>query len=196
MFYRFMQFVFCSYFSALFGAEIVGKENIPQEGGVILAANHMSNWDPPLLASYLPRPVAYMAKVELFAVPIFGGAIRRLHAFPVKRGEGDMGAMKAAVDCVKGGNVLGIFPEGTRSKDGNLGKAEPGLALIAALTKAPVVPAAIIGTNKIFSSEEKFPKLRVVYGEPLLFTGNRKNREDLSSFSEEVMNHIGALKER
>ncbi len=124
MLYGFLQYFFRLIFYTLFRTRVYGRENIPAEGAVILAANHASNIDPPLMASLIERPVSYMAKIELFENPIFGAAIRRCHAFPVKRGESDRGAIKAAVTVLKEGRVLGLFPEGTRSKTGELQKAE------------------------------------------------------------------------
>lgn len=194
MIYFILRVIFCTFFKLLFRAEIIGKENLPREGAAIVAANHMSNWDPPLLACFLPRPVGYMAKEELFENPVFGGIIRRAHAFPVKRGAADRGAIKTAVQVLKTGHCLGLFPEGTRSRTGQMKKAEAGVGLIAAMTDAPVVPAAIIGTDRIFANGGLFPKLRVIYGKPLRFTGDRKDKEELAAFSQSVMDEIGRIK--
>ena len=195
MLYALLQIFIRLYFSLLFRAEITGQENVPADGGVIVAANHLSNWDPPLLATFLQRHVNYMAKEELFENPIFSAAIRSCHAFPVKRGEADRGAIKTAVGVLKAGHCLGLFPEGTRSKDGQMGKAEAGGALIAAMTGAPVIPAAIIGTGDIFSGGNPFPRLKVSYGSPLVFKGNRKNKAELEEFSQRIMAAIAALKD-
>ncbi|MBR2214528.1 MAG: 1-acyl-sn-glycerol-3-phosphate acyltransferase [Selenomonadaceae bacterium] len=194
MFYAILRVLFCLYFKLFFRAEIIGRENMPREGAVILAANHMSNWDPPFLACFLFRPVSYMAKVELFKNPIFGAAITKCHAFPVKRGGADKSAIKTAVNVLKEGRCLGLFPEGTRSRDGHLKKAEAGVGLIAALTKAPVVPAAILGTERMFKAGSFFPKLKLIYGSPLRFEGNQKNKEELAQFSQRVMDEIAAMK--
>jgi len=194
MIYFILRVIFCTFFKIIFRAEIIGKENLPMEGAAIVAANHMSNWDPPLLACFLPRPVGYMAKEELFRNPVFGGIIRRAHAFPVKRGAADRGAIKAAVQVLKTGHCLGLFPEGTRSRTGQMKKAEAGVGLIAAMTDAPVVPAAIVGTDKIFANGGHFPKLRVIYGKPLHFTGDRKDKEQLAVFSQNIMDEIARMK--
>ena len=191
MLYSLLKVIFCLFFKLLFRAEIKNADMLPKEGAFILAANHMSNWDPPLLACFATRPVGYMAKEELFEPPVFGTAIRHCHAFPVKRGAADRGAIKTAVQVLKGGHCLGLFPEGTRSKDGKLHKAEAGVGLIAAMTGAPVVPAALIGTDKIFKSGSFFPKLKVIYGEPMSFTGDRKDKEQLAAFSQSIMDRIG-----
>ena len=195
MLYGFLQYFFRLIFYTLFRTRVYGRENIPAEGAVILAANHASNIDPPLMASLIERPVSYMAKIELFENPIFGAAIRRCHAFPVKRGESDRGAIKAAVTVLKEGRVLGLFPEGTRSKTGQLQKAEAGVALIAAMTGAPIVPVAILNTHRIFANGGLLPQLRIMYGAPMSFQGDRKSKEALDIFSAEIMSHIAQMKD-
>lgn len=195
MIYTLLRVTFCFIFRVFFRADIRGREHLPVEGPVILAANHMSNADPPLLATFLPRPVCYMAKQELFEVPVLKQIITAAHSFPVKRGAGDRGAIKAAMEVLKQGKVLGLFPEGTRSKDGKIHKAEAGVALIAAMTNAPVLPACIIGTDKIFANGGILPKVRVIYGEPMRFTGNRKEKAELEAFSAAIMAKIAEMKE-
>lgn len=195
MFYTFIQYLFRIIFYTVFRVRIFGREHIPQEGPVILAANHASNIDPPLMASLIKRPVSYMAKSELFENPIFGGLIRRCHAFPVKRGASDRGAIKAAVNILKEGRVFGMFPEGRRSKTGALQKAEGGVALIAAMTGAPVVPVAILNTHRIFANGGTLPALRIMYGRPIYFQGDRKDKEDLALFSNEIMRQIACMRD-
>ena len=195
MLYGFLQVIFRLFFYIVFRTRVYGRENIPAEGAVILAANHASHLDPPLMARLIDRPVSYMAKIELFENPIFGAAIRRCHAFPVKRGASDRGAIKAAVTVLKEGRVLGLFPEGTRSKTGELKKAEAGVALIAAMTGAPIVPVAILNTHRIFANGGLIPQLRIMYGTPISFHGDRKSKESLDSFSEEIMAEIARMKD-
>jgi 1-acyl-sn-glycerol-3-phosphate acyltransferase len=194
MFYKLIRIIFRAVFGILFRPKIIGKENIPAAGAFILSANHVSNWDPPVLATFIDREVCYMAKEELFKNPVFAKAIRALNAFPVKREAADKNAIKNAVKILKSGGCLGIFPEGTRSKTGEIGKAESGVSLIAAMTKAPIVPAAIINTEKIFSAEIKFPRLAVIFGAPIHFNGNSKDKDALSNFAQEIMNEIAKLK--
>lgn len=190
MFYSIMRVVCRLIFKLFFRTKRIGLENIPKEGAFILAANHISNWDPPFLATFLDREVCYMAKEELFENPIFAAAIKNLHAFPVKRGTADKNAIKHAVKLLKNGECLGIFPEGTRSKTGKIGKSESGIGLITAMTKVPVIPATIIDTNKIFSSEKFLPQLGIVYGKPMQFTGNLKDKEALAEFSQSIMDEV------
>ena len=195
MLYRFLQIVFRLLFYTVFRTRVYGRENIPKEGAVILAANHGSNIDPPLMASLIERPVSYMAKIELFENPIFGAAIRRCHAFPVKRGASDRGAIKAAVTVLKEGHMLGLFPEGTRSKTGELQKAEAGIALIASMTGVPIVPVAILNSHRIFANGGLLPQLRIMYGAPISFQGDRKSKEALDAFSAEIMAHIERMRD-
>lgn len=192
--YGILRVFFTLFFKTLFRAKVFGLENVPDEGGVILAANHLSNWDPPFLATFLARKVSYMAKQELFDVPIFGRAIRGLRAFPVRRGASDRAAIKTAVAELRAGRCVGLFPEGTRSRDGKVHDAGAGVALIAALSGAPVVPAAIIGTNEIFSTGKLLPGLKVIYGVPLTFDGKRNDHGAQREFSRKLMDEIRKMK--
>lgn len=196
MLYTILKTIFSIFFKLFFRAEIIGWENMPAQGAVILAANHMSNFDPPLVATFLARPVSYMAKIELFQIPVFGAAISACHAFPVKRGAADRGAIKAALGVLKQNKCLGVFPEGTRSRNGRMRKAEAGVGLLAAMSKAPVVPAAIIGTDHIFANGSFLPKLKVIYGKPIYFTGDHKDKASLEAFSQQIMQYIAELKEK
>ena len=194
MFYKFFKILCRIWYGIFLRTKVIGAENIPAEGGFILASNHMANWDPPFLGTFSPRIVNFMGKEELFKNPIMAAICRGLHVFPVKRGAADKAAIKTAVKILKSGECLGIFPEGTRSKTGKLGKAESGVSLIAAMTKAPIIPAAIVNTDKIFSAEVKFPRLAVVYGTPIYFDGNAKDKEQLANFAQSIMAEIAKLK--
>ncbi|MEX5285740.1 lysophospholipid acyltransferase family protein [Selenomonas sputigena] len=196
MIYGILKMMFALIFKIFFRAQIKGKENLPKEGAVILAANHMSNWDPPLLATFLPRPVSYMAKQELFVNAVLRFILVRCHSFPVKRGAADRGAIKAAVAELKNGSCLGLFPQGTRSRHGEKRKAEPGVALLASMGKAPVVPAAIIGTDKVFAKGGFFPQLRVIYGKPLHFQAERQDKQALQDFAQKIMDEIYRMIEK
>ena len=194
MFYKIFKVLCRIWFGLVFRTRVIGAENIPASGAFILAANHVSNWDPPFLGTFIDREICYMGKEELFKNPVMAWICRSLHVFPVKRGAADKTAVKTAVKILKDGKCFGIFPEGTRSKTGKIGKAEAGISLIAAMTKAPIIPAAIVDTEKIFSRAEKFPRLAVVYGTPIKFTGSTKDRDALNEFAQSVMNEIAKLK--
>ncbi len=174
------------------GLRVIDAQNVPPQGPVILACNHIAYLDPPALGCGLPRPVLYMAKTELFRIPVFGALIRALGAFPIDRSRGDVGAIKQAAALLRGGAVLGIFPEGTRNKDGK-GKPQLGIALLASRTGATVVPAYVSGT----SQAKHRAKVTVVYGEPIRFEpGRQARREDLAKWTDELMGRIFALREK
>ena len=194
MFYALTKIICRLLFGIVFRTKVIGAENIPAAGAFILAANHVSNWDPPFLGTFSRRIVNYMGKEELFKNPVMAQICRWLHVFPVKRGAADKTAVKTAVKVLKDGDCLGIFPEGTRSKTGKMGKAESGVSLIAAMTKAPIIPAAIVNTEKIFSAEVKIPRLAVVYGTPINFDGSAKDKEALAAFAQQLMSEIAKLK--
>ena len=194
MFYSIVKVIFQFLFKILFRVEVRGAENVPAEGSIIMAANHMSNFDPPLVGSFFPRPVAYMAKEELFHPKLAGLIIKNLYAFPVKRGTGDKGAIMTAIGILRNKHCLGVFPEGTRSKTGEIGKPESGVAALAALGKALVVPTAIIGTDK-FSKGKLFPKLAIIIGEPMECKAKTKDKEGLQNFAQEIMDKIKEMKD-
>ena len=194
MFYKIFKVLCRFWFGTILGTKIIGTENIPKDGAFILAANHVSNWDPPFLGTFIDREVCYMGKEELFKNPIMAKICRALYVFPVKRGAADKTAIKTAIKILKDGKCFGIFPEGTRSKTGKLGKAEAGVSLIAAMTKSPIIPAAIVNTEKIFSREKFFPQLAVVYGLPMKFSGSTKDKEALENFAQDIMKEIAKLK--
>ena len=129
--------------------EVVGGENAPVEGPLIVASNHLNNADPPAVALALPRLPVFMAKREMLTWPILGLGFRMFGAFPVRRGGADLSAIRAATDIVNEGNMLVMFPEGTRSRTGGLTKGHPGTALVALRTGAPILPVAVTGTEKI-----------------------------------------------
>jgi 1-acyl-sn-glycerol-3-phosphate acyltransferase len=152
----------------LYRLDVRGRENLPQTGGFVLAANHTSNFDPwPLgLPLYPKRHLRFMGKSELFWFPL-GAIIKGAGAFKVHRGQGDVEAMKTAVELVRSGEIVVMFPEGTRQRKGLRKKWEArphtGAARIALDAKAPLVPAAIKGTDRLLRLE----RLKVAYGAPL-----------------------------
>lgn len=164
-FYRFAKWV-CNLFCTIkFKVEVYGSENLPQEGGFILASNHISDYDPILIGIKLKRQLNFMAKAELFENKLFGAVLRGLGAFPVERGKGDNTAIMKAIDTVKGGDVLAIFPEGTRSKDGQLRRFKSGAIVVAAQTGANIIPTSVY-IEGIYDNKRKLrPRVVVRYGE-------------------------------
>jgi 1-acyl-sn-glycerol-3-phosphate acyltransferase len=174
-----------------FRYRVVGAENVPLHGGVVIAANHISNLDPPLLGIAVPRPVSYMAKKELFAMPVLGTVISHLNAFKVDRDAGGTAALRASLRMLKEGRCVGIFPEGGRNLTGT-NQEKAGAAFLAAAAGVPVVPAALIGTRKL----RPFGRVTVVFGEPLRIVRNRKSDDDdLEKGAAQIMQRIRALEE-
>ncbi|QHT60516.1 1-acyl-sn-glycerol-3-phosphate acyltransferase [Paenibacillus lycopersici] len=147
-------------YAVLFRFEASGLENIPSSGPVVLCSNHISLLDPTTVGTKVDRKVHYMAKAELFDVPLFGPFIRSLGAFPVKRGGVSKEAIRTAIALLKEGKVMGIFPEGSRSAAGD-SAGKKGAAMIALKSGAVVIPVAIIGKYGIFR------KMRIKYGKPI-----------------------------
>lgn len=138
------------FFFSLYGLHVEGRENIPDKGAVIAAANHKSYFDPPLVGMALEkRRISFMAKSELFRNPLFGRLIRYLGAFPVKRNSADMTAIRRSLAELKKGQVLCIFPEGGFVHGKALGRFHPGMAFLAILTGTPILPVAIIGAEPL-----------------------------------------------
>lgn len=183
-----------AFFAVFYRVTIIGADNIPQNGGAVLCSNHVGELDMFFLGFKIKRWVYYMAKEELFKIPLLGGIIRQLGAFPVKRGKGDIESIKTAIKLVRDGHILGIFPEGTRMAKKGAGtvKAKAGAALIAVKAEAPVIPVAIKGSYKLFS------KVKIIFGKPyrLDTAGETKpSGSDLTDMSQDIMNKIYNLLE-
>ncbi len=140
----FVRYTVWGVYKLFYNFHIEGIENIPQDRPLVMASNHRSYADPVILTIPMKRPVTYMAKEELFKNKLFGWFITMLGAFPVKRGTGDMQVIDDAVSILNSGRNLVIFPEGTRSKDGKVGRGKTGVALIAAKSGADVIPCGIV----------------------------------------------------
>jgi 1-acyl-sn-glycerol-3-phosphate acyltransferase len=183
----------------LFGFRVTGRERIPGSGAVIVASNHISYCDPPVVGSGVPREVHFLAKEELFRNRLFGLLIKQYNAIPLKRSVGDVGALKKAVGLLRQGKVVLMFPEGTRSLTGRLLKPKPGVGMIAALTSTPVVPAYVRGTNSLGRAFLRRENLSVAFGEPVIPSdlGNNtgEERELYERLTEEVMRRIASLEQ-
>jgi 1-acyl-sn-glycerol-3-phosphate acyltransferase len=190
-FYGFAHAVVGALFRIVFRYRVVGAEKIPRDGGVIIAANHISNFDPPILGVALPRPVSYMAKKELFALPVLKTILPWLYAFPVDRQAGGTAALRASLRMLKEGRCVGIFPEGGRNVSGT-NEEKGGAAFLAAASGAPVIPAAIVGTRHL----RPFGNVTVVFGDPMHVERNRKSDGGgLEKGAAEIMQRIRTLEE-
>jgi len=173
--------------------EVADRGCVPNGGGVLLIANHTSYADPPIIGTACPRPVNFMAKAELFDMPVLGWLIRRTHAFPVRRGASDREAIRRATRILREGRVLLMFPEGTRSPNGRLQPPEHGAAFVALSAEAEVVPVAIDGADRLLPLHSPLirpAKLRLRFGRPVdltRFRGQRLARELLQQASEQMM---------
>ena len=179
-------------FHATTRLHVRGLSNVPDKGAFIIASNHLSWTDIPLIPLHFRRKVVYMAKEEYYSSKI-AWLVRFLGAFPVKRGEGDRQALRAGEEQLRKGNILVIFPEGTRSRNYALAKAHAGIGMVALRTGVPVVPVAIWG------SENALKKFRtpvtISYGKPMVLTpkGKKITREDIDEATEQLMRKIAEM---
>ncbi len=190
---RIFLYIFFKIFNRLV---VIGGENIPKNGGVIVVANHLSYLDPPVLGVALQRRPTYIAKEGLFHIPFIGGIVRAC-CFPVKRDKPQPSIIKEAVTRLKRGGVLVLFPEGHRSAYGEFLDVKRGVGMIAGKSAVPVVPTLIKGTDKALPVGAKLirpAKIRVVFGSPILIGGNDTDRVSQEKISREIMERIRNLK--
>lgn len=184
---KFLVRIFCK---AIFFVKLVNLENLPKEGPAILAVNHTSLWDPPVLISTVPRYMRTMAKKELFDHKLLAPILRMAGAFPVSRGTNDISAVKTALKTLKDGEVFTIFPSGKRVMGDEASDAKAGVALIAARSGAPVIPVAMRGGYRLFR------KVTITFGEPMHLEatdGKKPGSEELKAFADKIMERIESL---
>ena len=190
MFYRVLRVIARAVFAFIWRVEAIGVRHVPAEGPVILCCNHISVVDPPFIGAPLNREVHFMAKAELFRIPLLRPLIVKLGAFPVKRGGVSKESIRTALRLLAENRVIGIFPAGTRSADIGIGKK--GAASLALKSGATVIPVAIIGNYK------PFRKMKIVYGPPVDLSEFRDDpsSEGLERATERIMASIKELAER
>jgi 1-acyl-sn-glycerol-3-phosphate acyltransferase len=182
-----------------FGFRIIHRERVIQTGPVILAVNHQSFLDPPLAGNAADRAIFFLAKKSLMDVPILGWLLPKLNVIPVNLEGGDRSALKALIRVLGAGQCALVFPEGTRTPDGNLQPAEPGLGLLIAKTRAPVVPMRMFGAFDAWPIGGKlrlFHKITVVVGEPIYFSEadvSGRGKDLYTRLSQRVMDAIASL---
>jgi 1-acyl-sn-glycerol-3-phosphate acyltransferase len=194
-------------FATYFRWRVIGAEHVPKTGGVILAANHASYLDPPVVGAGLDRDINYLARQSLFRFPLIGRLLRSWNSVPVDRDGGGARGLKTILDRLLGGAGIILFPEGTRSHDGKLQPARSGIGLTVAKSNAPVVPVRVFGSHEAWGRNQKLPlpkRITVKYGEPMLFEKLRAESHQCSKerlkliyqqIADEVMAAIAALPE-
>lgn len=188
--------------TVLFRLKVSGQHRIPKTGGVLIAANHASYLDIPILGCGMPRRASFMGRMDLFEGPA-GWLMRYLGWIPIRRERVDRGGFEEAVTRVKAGQAVVIYPEGSRTEDGRLQPGKPGVGMIVAATGCPVVPAYLAGTYDALPPGAKWIRLRpirVTYGEPMDFSallkeldGESKKKDVYQRIGQEIMDRIAAL---
>jgi 1-acyl-sn-glycerol-3-phosphate acyltransferase len=205
--YRCGWLFFRTVYATYFRWRVYGAENVPVTGGVILAANHASFLDPPLVGSGLKRDINYLARESLFRFPLVGALLRSWNSVPVDRDGGGAKGLKIILGRLLDGAGIILFPEGTRTPDGKLQPARAGIGLVVAKSNAPVVPVRVFGTFEAYGRNVKFPRpkrIAVKYGTPMRFEKLRAEAKDCSKdrlkqiyqeIADEIMAAIAALHE-
>ena len=186
---------------AWFRLRVRGAEHIPSSGPALIVSNHQSILDPPVIGGAARRQIYFLAKAELFQIPLFGWLFRALHARPVRREGSDPGALRTAALLLEEGKALLVFPEGTRSLDGRLGRGKPGVGMLAITSGAPVVPAYVSGTLEALPKGAAWPRrsqVSVSFGPALHFKApiSSGRKERYREAAEEIMRGIAQLREQ
>jgi 1-acyl-sn-glycerol-3-phosphate acyltransferase len=199
--YAFLKPIAVLLMRAWFGLRVRGAEHVPASGPALIVSNHQSILDPPVIGGAARRQIYFLAKAELFRIPMFGSLIRALHARPVRREGSDPGALRTAAQLLGEGKALLVFPEGTRSLNGSLGEGKPGVGMLAVTSGAPVVPAYVSGTLEALPKGSAWPRrsqVSVSFGPALHFKprngAGRKERYREAAL--EMMRGIAELKEQ
>jgi 1-acyl-sn-glycerol-3-phosphate acyltransferase len=174
---------------------VYGAENVPKLGSVVVVSNHASYFDPPLLSCAVGRPVAYMAKEELFKIPLLGKAIKLYGAYPVSRGASDRTAIRSALQSLENGWATGVFLEGSRTPDGKINDPKLGAALIAAKAQAPILPVSLWGTQGVLIKGSAVPRpvpITIRIGQ-LIAPPASTNRQQLQATTQECADAIQTL---
>ncbi|ERT58185.1 lysophospholipid acyltransferase family protein [Megasphaera vaginalis (ex Srinivasan et al. 2021)] len=192
--YKIIRFLFNAVTYVWLGMKVYGAERIPQSGAFIVACNHASYFDPPLLGTAMRRRlIHFMAKEELFRNPLMGRFLRYVHTFPVRRGHVDRKAVVESLRILREGHVLGIFPEGTSRNQGKLGRFHEGMAAIAIKAGVPVLPAAVVNSRTL---PKKSGPVCVAFGEPLYPPRGAGGKEDVETFTAAVHAAVERLLDR
>jgi 1-acyl-sn-glycerol-3-phosphate acyltransferase len=183
----------------VFRLEGRGREHVPRTGAALIISNHTSFLDPPLVGAAAPRELHYLAKAELFSIPLLGWLVARLNSHPVKREGSDPAAIRTALRLLEAGHAVLVFPEGTRGEEGTLREAKTGAGMLAVLSRAPVVPAYVQGSGRVLPRGRWVPRwarIRVSFGSPLRFGDHNgmARKEQYREASRRMMAAIAELK--
>ncbi|MGB7156499.1 MAG: lysophospholipid acyltransferase family protein [Tepidisphaeraceae bacterium] len=198
MIYKFFRALFRILSSAWFDLKVYGKENVPKTGGVLLLSNHQSFLDPVALGVQLERELIFLARSGLFTNPVFGWFIRKCNAFPVRQGEGDIGAVKETIRRLQEGHMLTVFPEGGRCEDGELQPIQSGASLVVRKAQVPIVPVVIEGSFKAWPKHRKIWQrcpVRVLFGKPVV-VHDMKAKEITAFIDRQLHELMAELRER
>lgn len=194
--YWFFRATFQTFFKIFNRLEVIGSECVPKTGGVIVAANHTSYLDPLVIGAALKRHATYMAREGLFKIPLVGTFVGSF-SFPVRRGKPQPSTIKEAVKRLNKGELIVMFPEGVRSADGNILDAKRGVGMIAAMSKVPIVPALIKGTEKslpVGAKVVKPAKIKVIFGKPIEINREEPDKQFQERICRDIMEEIRRLK--
>lgn len=190
--YKILSALVSGFVRLIFRIKVVNPENIPEQGACIVCFNHLSFWDPVVISVGIKRRIRFIAKAELFKVPLLGWFLKAIGTVPLKRGSGDLGAMRASLNILKNDEALGIFPTGTREKKHKNAPARSGAAFIAVKSAAPAVPVYINASYRIFS------KVELIVGEPIDFSqykGVKVSSEELDELAVKIYDSVLELRE-
>jgi len=188
MVYRVLKYLVRIVLAVLRRWDVRGRDNLPASGGIILVANHVSNWDPVVIICAFKRKVHFMAKSELFKIPVIGYVVKSSGAFAVQREKSNRNAIRTAVKLLEEGQVVGVFPEGTRSQTGEMLKPHLGAAMLAFKAGVPMLPIAVSGTRGVFK------KIKVHVGSPVICrSAGKAGKEDLEKASDMIMEQVASL---
>jgi len=197
--YKSLQLFLKAIFFILFRVQTIDLFKVPREGKLLICSNHIGYMDAIIEGAFIPRCIYFMAKKELYSSKILGPLITFLNAFPVKRQSFDRKAFHTSFEVLDAGNALGLFPEGTRSANGVMGKGKKGIGFIAAASGAPILPMALSGTNKIIQKPHKrifFPKIKLIAGDIINIDNILKKhsrKEAIDIILDEIMKEIEKL---
>jgi 1-acyl-sn-glycerol-3-phosphate acyltransferase len=194
--YRISRLLLFFLFKIIFRLEIKGRKNLPRAGGFILASNHLSYLDPAVVGAACPRTLNFMARHDLFAVPIFGAFIRSVGAIPIRRNSADIASIKEALRHLRQARGIALFPEGSRSTGEGLSRdVQPGIGLMAVRSQVPVVPTFVNGTQRALGRHARFirpTKIRVYFGKPI-YPNHADRKNSYEYFASRVMQEINRL---